>query len=87
MIKKIVRKNKDENWSGFAIAGFILSLLPYTAILGIIFSAIGLSATSNNKKRGRGLAIAGLVIGIFTMLLLVIGIIWVVVRNVVNGGI
>ena len=48
--------------SGWAVAGFVCSLVglfvPFLGILGIIFSAIGL------KSSKRGLAIAGLVIGI-----------------------
>jgi hypothetical protein len=57
-----------------AIAGFVLSLvglfpgfwfwwLQIPAYLGTIFSILGLRATKAGK-RGRGLAIAGLVIGL-----------------------
>ena len=59
------RNGDDESYSGMAIAGFVLSFL--IPILGIIFSAIGLSQCSNGRK-GRGLAIAGLVISIMWML-------------------
>lgn len=57
--------------NGFAIAGFVLSILSWfvlwpLAILGIVFSAIGL----NSEKKG--LAIAGLIIGIVGILLLLI---------------
>jgi len=64
-------KNKKK-FSGFAIAGFVLSFFGITSILGIIFSSIGLSKTKNKKKRGRGLAIAGLVIGIIDLILLIL---------------
>jgi ABC-type cobalamin transport system permease subunit len=58
-----------------AIAGFVLSLiglfpgfwfwiLQIPAYLGTIFSIVGLKATRARRKRGRGLAIAGLVIGL-----------------------
>ena len=60
--------------SGCAIAGFVLSLVglftgSYGAlicgILGIVFSAIGMRAASINPQvKGKGLAIAGLVISI-----------------------
>lgn len=56
--------------NGYALTGFILSLcgiLPFigfiAAILAVIFSALGLKQSSVTGN-GRGLAIAGLVIGI-----------------------
>jgi hypothetical protein len=49
-----------------AIAGFVCAfLLP---VLGIVFSAIGLSQTGRTGERGRGLAIAGLSISIVLIL-------------------
>ena len=53
---------KTERTNGFAIAGFVLSF--FFCVLGIIFSAIGLSK-SKTLNNGKGLAIAGLVISIF----------------------
>ena len=61
--------------SGMAVAGFVLSLvgaipcfwfwfLQIPGYLGTIFSFIGLKQTKNGARRGRGLAIAGLVIGL-----------------------
>lgn len=77
--------------NGMALTGFILSLvswclvwIPYlnffsavTWILAIIFSAVGLSKTKQNPHtmKGRGLAIAGLIIslaGIVVFLLLLL---------------
>jgi hypothetical protein len=65
--------------SGMAIAGFVLSLIglfpgfwfwwiQIPAYLGTIFSIVGLNATKGARRRGRGLAIAGLVIGIIGIL-------------------
>jgi len=55
--------------SGVAVTGFICSLAGLLLIIplipGIICSAIGISKTGPTKRRGRGLSIAGLVIGIF----------------------
>jgi drug/metabolite transporter (DMT)-like permease len=58
---------EEKQFSGFAIAGFVLSffwifLIP--SILAIIFSAIGLHRTLKGERQGKGLAIAGLVMGI-----------------------
>lgn len=55
--------------NGWAIAGFVSSLL--IAPLGIVFSAIALGQIKKTGQKGRGLAIAGLIIGIvFTAILL-----------------
>ena len=46
-----------------AITGFVLSF--FISPLGIIFSAIGLSQISKDSRQGgKGLAIAGLILGI-----------------------
>jgi hypothetical protein len=54
----------ERSWSVFSIIGFILSFFGLLAILGIVFSAIGISETTYGNKKGRGLAITGLIIGI-----------------------
>ena len=59
----------EQKWSGMAIAGFVLSFFGFLAILGIIFSTIGLSQTKNHKRKGRGLAIAGLIISILVLII------------------
>ena len=73
---------KKKKFSGFAIAGFVLSFLGFFAILGIIFSIIGLHSTKNNKKRGRGLAIAGLVIGILMFSVFM----WAIIKPEIQEG-
>jgi hypothetical protein len=55
-------------WSGMAIAGFVLSFLAWLAVLGLIFSILGLRE-SRNGARGEGLAIAGIVISAVVLLL------------------
>ena len=66
------KKTRKKKFSGFAIAGFVLSFFGITSVLGIIFCSIGLSQTKDKKKRGRGLSIAGLIIGIVSLLLLIL---------------
>lgn len=61
----------SQGWSGYAIAGFVLSLLGLWgvgSILGIIFSVMGRNRARRNGQRGEGLAVAGIVIGIVTLL-------------------
>src|SRR5947208_9962867 len=55
--------------SGMAIAGFILSF--FCALLGLIFSIIGYNECkkSMGTVKGEGLALAGIIIGIRSMLL------------------
>ena len=61
---KDVHDNPPTESNGFAIAGFICAL--FLPPLGIIFSAIGLSRVDECHGQGKGLAIAGLVIGIIS---------------------
>lgn len=69
--------------SGTAIAGFLFSLLGIPCcwtclfpLLGLVFSLIGIAQTGGNPPRGgRGLAIAGLVISVITLLLALL--IWI----------
>ncbi len=54
--------------NGMAITGFVLSF--FCGVLGIVFSAIGLSQTGKNPNQGgRGLAIAGLIISIVSLVI------------------
>ncbi len=60
----------EGGMTGMAVAGFVCSLVGIfiagilLGTLGIIFSAIALGKIKKTGKRGRGLAIAGLIIGI-----------------------
>lgn len=65
-----------------AIASLVLSLIGFLmcgvpAILGIIFGAMGLGQTKDNARPGRGMAMAGLIVGIVAVVLWTI--LWVAV--------
>lgn len=52
--------------SGMAVAGFVLGLLGFfviSAILGIVFGSVAVSQIRRTHQQGRGLAIAGIVLG------------------------
>lgn len=48
---------------GVSIASFVLSLLCCTGLIGLILGFVGLSRTKNGQRKGRGFAIAGVVLG------------------------
>ncbi len=60
-------QSTNTNSNGYAVAGFILSFL--FALLGLIFSIIGLNKANERNGAGKGLATAGIVISIINMLL------------------
>lgn len=63
------QRSSPPPWSAAAIGAFVLSLLGWigiTAILGLIFGVVGIFATSDGKRRGRGLAIAAIPISLLT---------------------
>jgi hypothetical protein len=77
----------EKKFSGFAIAGFVLSLLVYTSILGLIFSILALKQISAGKRRGKGLAVAGFVIGIVFVSIISITIIWAAIIPMINQNV
>ena len=53
----------------FAILGFVFSFLFLIAILGLIFSIIGLNKSKEMGDKGKGFAVAGMIISIISMAL------------------
>lgn len=60
-----------------SLVGLFLCGVP--AILGVIFGGVGLSQTKDNARPGRGLAVAGLVIGVLAVLAW--GALWIAVAT------
>lgn len=59
--------NQHGGTNGLAIAAFVLGLLwlcTIGSLLGIIFGFVGLAQIKGSRQRGRGLAIAGIVLGV-----------------------
>lgn len=66
----------SKNNNGFAVAGFVISLVSIlccggTSFLGLIFSIIGLVNANKNNGNGKGLAIAGIVINVIMLIVLI----------------
>lgn len=61
-------KGEDENWTnGFAIAGFVCAFV--FALLGLIFSIVGVNKANEHNGELKGLAIAGIIIAAINMFL------------------
>jgi len=64
-----VQHHQPPRWSALAITAFVLSFigfLGFTAILAIIFGAVGIWVTRAGCRRGMGLAIAAIPIALVT---------------------
>ena len=86
--KSILKPNKPSSsknggewdWASIvSLAAGVVGLFVAPILFGIVaivFGAIGMSRTSNGKRRGKGFAIAGLILGIIEVILifLVVGI-------------
>jgi len=57
---------QPQGYSGMAIASLVCGIvfcIPFSGLLAIIFGIIGINQTGAGKKKGRGMAIAGLCLG------------------------
>lgn len=74
---------QESQYNGMAIAGFVCSF--FVAILGLIFSIIGLNqikrkaADTGVEDKGKGLAVAGIIISVLWMVLAIVGAIILIV--------
>lgn len=79
----------NNKTNGMAIGGFVLSCVSIlmcggiASIIGLILSIVGLSQIGKNGEKGKGLAIAGIII---SSILFVFGIIFTIAL-IVTGGI
>jgi hypothetical protein len=60
--------NEQPKTDGVSIAALIVSFLCCLAPIGVILGFVGLSRTKGGQRKGRGLAIAGIVVGIIVSL-------------------
>ena len=77
-------KTDNRKMSGFAVAGFIMSILAWLLdfnsaiydidlILGIIFCFIGIHYTKNGAQKGRGFAVFGIIAYLIIFVLAIYG--------------
>lgn len=72
MAKNVVTKKKND----FAVLGLIFSL--FVGLPGLIFSIIGLNRIKKTGEDGKGMAIAGIIISIFNILVSIVAVIFFV---------
>ena len=58
-------------WNVLSIVGFVLSLVGFN-VIAVILGFIGLSQVKKNGQRGRGFALAAIIIGLVSLVLFVI---------------
>lgn len=73
---------------GLSIAALVLSFLCCLAPIGVILGFVGLGRTKGGKRKGRGLAIAAIVVGILMTIGVALGgfLVYVVADSVVTPG-
>ncbi|MFB6610681.1 DUF4190 domain-containing protein [Agromyces sp. NPDC056379] len=60
-----------EKWNVLSIVGFVLSLVGFN-IVAIVLGFIGLNQVKKTGERGRGLALAAIIIGFVSIALIVV---------------
>ena len=65
-----------EKWNVLSIVAFVLSLVGFN-VIAIVLGFIGLSQVKKTGERGRGLAIAAIIIGFVSIAIFII--IWITV--------
>lgn len=68
----------DAPWNVLSIVGFVLSLVGFN-VIAVILGFIGLSQVKKTGQRGRGFAIAAIIIGLLSLIIFIIVIIAVTI--------
>lgn len=61
----------EQKWNVLAIVAFVISLLSFN-VIAIVLGAIALNQIKKTGEKGRGLALAGIIIGAVSIVLYVI---------------
>jgi len=76
-------KKVTKEYNLFAILALIFTFVIYP--LGLIFAFVALSQIKKTREKGRWMAWVPIWMGIILIGLIVVGIVWVVVRNFIGG--
>lgn len=71
----------EKKYNLFAILSIIFTFVIYP--VGLIFGIIALKQIKKTKEEGKGLAMVSIILGLIFLVLVVIGIVWVIIRNLV----
>ncbi len=73
---------------GVSIASLVVAFLCCLAPIGVILGFVGLSRTKGGKRKGRGLAIAGIVVGIIMSIIsaILVAVVFFVADSIVTPG-
>ena len=75
-----------EKYNVFAILSLVFAFVFFP--LGVVFGFVALSQIKKTGEKGKGLAIAGIIIGILAIVVFIgIAIVWGVVRNTIESGV
>lgn len=70
----------------FCFVGFVAAFFPRFCLLGIIFSIVGLMRIKKTEEKGKGLAIAGIIVSTIYVVTLVLFYIYIVYFSGSKGG-
>ena len=73
-----------KQYNVLSILAFIFTFLFYP--VGLILGIIALSEIKKTKERGRGLALTPIIIGFILLTLIIIGVIWIIINNIIQSG-
>ena len=84
-----VKASPKEKTNGFCSAGFVLSLLGLflfgiTSLFGLLFSIIGLISAGKKKQKGKGKAIAGIIMALLMVILAAAAVIVLKTKNPIS---
>ena len=74
-----IESTPEPPYSGVAITSLVLSLLvciPGAALVGLVLAAVGIAVTGPGRRRGRGVAISGLLVSLLVTILWVGGVVF-----------
>jgi len=79
MTKKTLLNNQTNVFAILSLIFGVVFFIPFGPILAIVLGFIALSQISKSKEQGRGMAIAGIVLGFFWILMLLLIILFIII--------